>query len=93
VADFDQDTLVRRGLRAQEILSDPMVVEAFTTLREGAIERWKRHNRPEEREEEWRYLRLVDALELHLSRVLATGRAEEERSRLAKSVRKIVGIR
>lgn len=81
-----------RGQRAAELMSDELLSEAFSTLRDGFTKAWQ--NSPardtEGREKIWLMLNCLSGVEGHLSTVMTTGKMaalqlEQERTRLQRA--------
>ncbi len=68
-----------RAIRAKQIMEDPLVAEAFQSLRDATVTAfWApgHGNTPEVRERVWLMGQLVDRLESHFKTILATGALE-----------------
>ncbi len=63
----------RRGERAEALLSDPLMKEAFETLEETYIETWKAADTVEARENTHRLMASLITLKAHLTSVALTG--------------------
>lgn len=66
---------VARGRRAQQILDDDIVVEAFAKIEADALHEW-RGTKPDERdkrEHAWRTLRVLDEFKTKLRVVMSAG--------------------
>ncbi len=65
----------QRADNAQRILEDPLVQEAFSTLRQEFLERWE--NSPAQdtnaRETLWLGLKILSRLEIHFESLIASG--------------------
>ena len=48
-----EDEAIARGIHAQQILDDPLVVEAFAGLEAEYIAQWRRAESPDARETMW----------------------------------------
>ena len=64
-----------RELRAQRLLDDPLLNEAFTTLREDLLNRWNvsGSTEVEARESIWLAMRLLDRIHGHINSIVETG--------------------
>jgi hypothetical protein len=65
-----------RGRRAQELLDDDLLKEAFNTLKEQLKNQWADSpvRDTEGREKLWLMLKLLESVEGHLSTVVTTGK-------------------
>ena len=81
-----------RGMRANELMSDEIMVEAFTTLDQRLTNEWA--NSPardtEGRERLWLMLKLLKSVEGHLKEVATTGKMaalklEQERTLMQRA--------
>ncbi len=73
---MDQETEVRRGNQARELIEHPMMVEALTTIRNSINEQWESSpaRDTEGREKLWVMLKLLGNLEGHMREILETGK-------------------
>ena len=69
-----------RARRAQSLLNDPLIVEAFETLEKYLLDTWKQSGTgdKETRESLWLAMRLLDRLRIHLQSILETGQMAEK---------------
>ncbi len=69
-----------RARRAQSLLNDPLIVEAFETLEKDLLDSWKHSGTSdkETRESLWLAMRLLDRLHIHLQSILETGQMAEK---------------
>ena len=69
-----------RARRAQSLLNDPLIVEAFETLERDLLDTWKQSGTgdKETRESLWLAMRLLDRLRIHLQSILETGQMAEK---------------
>jgi hypothetical protein len=81
-----------RGLRAQALIDDELLREAFQMLRTRYTNEWAESpaRDSEGREKLWLMLKLLSAVDAHLSEVLTTGKLaatqlEQERTRLQRT--------
>jgi hypothetical protein len=91
---------VERGRQANELLENPLIKEAFETIRSRYMSEWE--NSPARdsagREKIWTYLKQLEAVKAHLSEVVTTGKMaqmeQEQRSlveRLKDGIDSFVG--
>tara|TARA_Y100001951_G_scaffold24349_1_gene18784 strand:+ start:615 stop:863 length:249 start_codon:yes stop_codon:yes gene_type:complete len=68
-----------RELRAQRLLDDPLLNEAFTTLREDLLNRWNASGSTEveARESIWLAMRLLDRVHSHITSIVESGRMDK----------------
>ena len=68
-----------RELRAQRLLDDPLLNEAFTTLREDLLNRWNvsGSTEVEARESIWLAMRLLDRVHSHITSIVESGRMDK----------------
>ncbi len=64
-----------RAARAQAIMTDPLVVEAFDGLHKGLISRWIACNNIAEREAIWQEMNALVRFRATFAEALATGNA------------------
>lgn len=87
---------MQRGQQAKGLLEHPLLLEAFSTIRETYLMQWESSpaRDTEGREKIWTYLRQLEALRAHLTTVLQTGQmAEQQRSlmeRMKSGVRSLI---
>ncbi len=77
-----------RAARAQDLIENEMLQEAFATLKQTYIAQWEGTTAPEHllREKYWLAARAVDVIKDHLAKVLQNGRlAEVELKRFAEN--------
>ena len=69
-----------RARRAQPLLNDPLIKEAFETLEKDLLDSWKHSGTSdkEARESLWLAMRLLDRLHIHLQSILETGQMAEK---------------
>ena len=69
-----------RARRAQSLLNDPLIVEAFETLEKDLLDTWKQSGTgdKETRGSLWLAMRLLDRLRIHLQSILETGQMAEK---------------
>ena len=69
-----------RARRAQSLLNDPLVKEAFETLEKDLLDSWRNSGTSdtETRESLWLAMRLLDRLRIHLQSILETGQMAEK---------------
>lgn len=72
---------VDRAARAEALLRDPLIVEAFESLETQFVSAWKESaiNDAEARENIYRLLQALDALKGHFRQVLEDGKLAKER--------------
>jgi len=82
---------VRRGLRAQALLADPLVADAFAALDSHCIEEWRRAGPRdvETRERLWLMLKLTERLKQHFASLVEDGRLAGERIAALEKERKL----
>jgi hypothetical protein len=73
---MDQEREVIRGNQARDLLENPLMVEALTTIRDTIRAQWESSPARdlEGREKLWVMLKLLGNLEGHLKEVLETGK-------------------
>jgi hypothetical protein len=78
---MDNTTEVSRGLRAQAILDDTLVGEAFATIERECIAEWRRApaRDVEGRENLWLMLKLAERLRAHFESLINNGKLAGER--------------
>ena len=78
---IDDAAEVARGQRAQAILDDPLVGEAFAAIERECIAEWRRApaRDVEGRERIWLMLKLAGRLRAHFESVVASGKLAGER--------------
>lgn len=71
---------VSRGVRAEAILEDPLVVEAMVMIRGALLSQFEqtKFGDTKERDEIWRKLQVCGWFEDHFKRVMQTGRMAEK---------------
>jgi hypothetical protein len=90
---------IRRGLAAERLFNDPLMVEAFAVVASGLTGRWATSDAADLPGRERLYLQLqnLDAVRDHLRRVVATGKmaaAEVKRRTLLEKARDhLTGVR
>ena len=69
-----------RARRAQSLLNDPLVKEAFETLEKDLLDSWRNSGTSdtETRESLWLAMRLLDRIHIHLQSILETGQMAEK---------------
>jgi hypothetical protein len=69
-----------RARRAQSLLNDPLVKEAFETLEKDLLSSWRNSGTrdTETRESLWLAMRLLDRIHTHLQSILETGQMAEK---------------
>jgi len=69
-----------RARRAQSLLNDPLIKEAFETLEKDLLDSWRNSGTSdtETRESLWLAMRLLDRLHIHLQSILETGQMAEK---------------
>ena len=69
-----------RARRAQSLLKDPLIIEAFETLEKDLLDSWRNSGTSdtETRESLWLAMRLLDRLHIHLQSILETGQMAEK---------------
>lgn len=87
---------LRRADRAQELMSDPLMVEAFETIEGGLVSAMRRVALGDEKaHRELIYmLQVVGSVKQHLEQIIATGkmvRLKADESRTEKLLRRVVG--
>jgi hypothetical protein len=90
---------LERGQQATELMEHPLMLEAFSTIRESYLTQWE--NSPardtEGREKIWTYLKQLETLRSQMTTVMQTGRmAQEQRSlmeRMKAGARSLTGSR
>jgi hypothetical protein len=77
----DDTAGIARGLRAQAILDDALVGEAFATIERECIAEWRRApaRDVEGREHLWLMLKLAERLRAHFESLIANGKLAGER--------------
>ena len=88
MADLDHE--VARGHTAERLINDPVMIEAFDTIRAEYIAAWE--SAPvrdvEGRERIWAHLQLLGKVRGHLEAVASTGKmAEKQRDELRRTKR------
>ena len=65
-----------RERRAQSLINDPLLNEAFDVLKEDLMNRWNHSGSTdlEARESIWLAMRLLDRIHAHISSIVETGR-------------------
>ena len=68
-----------RELRAQRLLDDPLLNEAFTMLREDLLNRWNvsGSTEVEARESIWLAMRLLDRVHGHITSIVESGHMDK----------------
>lgn len=64
---------VQAGKRMNELITDPVVVEAFAALRGDYIAAWQSGKTVEERETAWHRLKALDELDAQFRATVGTG--------------------
>ena len=64
-----------REVRAQSLLNDPLLKEAFDSLKEDLMNRWQHSGSTdlEARESIWLAMRLLDKIHAHIQSIVETG--------------------
>ena len=70
---------IYRGNEARSVINNPIYKEALILLKAQMMETFQRtkYDQKEEREEIWREMKVLDALERQLESVMRTGRLAE----------------
>jgi len=65
-----------REEKAKRLLNDPLLLEAFETLKKDLMDRWEQSGSSEleARESIWLAMRLLDKIHGHFSSIVETGR-------------------
>jgi broad-specificity NMP kinase len=65
-----------RGVRAREVLENPLVVEAFDAIKAEYLEAWEKTpaRDQEGRERLWVMVKLIDKVKMHLGQVVDAGK-------------------
>lgn len=65
-----------RGVRARELLENPLVVEAFASVKAEYLDAWEKTpaRDQEGRERLWVMVKLIDKVKLHLGQVVDAGK-------------------
>jgi len=81
----------QRGQDAKRLLEEPLLVEAFNTLEQEIIDKWKTApaRDVEGREKLWTMLHLLQRTRAHLESVMASGRLAE--ATLAQRLKHAIG--
>ena len=81
MTDTDHAAEVARGLRAQAILEDKLVQEAFAALERDCVAEWRRApaRDVEGRERLWLMLKLAERLRAHFESLVQDGKLAGER--------------
>jgi len=68
-----------REEKAKRLLNDPLLKEAFETLKTDLMSRWENSGSAEleARESIWLAMRLLDKIHSHLSSIVETGRMDK----------------
>lgn len=86
---------IARGTRAEQLLENDLLNEAFTKIRENLHQQFEQSsaNDAEGREEAWKMLKVISEVERHLKSVVHTGKIakkekeiEEEKQKRLKRV-------
>ena len=82
---------VARGLRAQAILDDALVGEAFAAIEQECIAEWRRApaRDVEGRERIWLMLKLAERLKAHFDSVVTSGKLAGERIAQLEKARRL----
>jgi hypothetical protein len=77
----DDTVEISRGLRAQAILEDPLVGEAFATIERECIAEWRRApaRDVDGRERLWLMLKMAERFKAHFESVISNGKLAGER--------------
>ena len=91
-----QDEEIRRGMRAEELMQDPLLIEAFSEIENGVISAMKRVAIGDEKaHRELIYmLQVIGSVKNHFQQVIQTGkmaRLQAEESKAKKLLRRVVG--
>ena len=83
---------INRGQKAAQILSEPLVKEAFATLKQECYDQWQKSpaRDAEGREKLWLMLKSAERVEQHLRSVMETGKLADAtlRQKLARATGK-----
>lgn len=80
----------RRGIRANALMNDDLMVEAFATVEKALKDRWLQCKDRDERDRIWMSVHILGHVHAHLTEVMKTGKLasldlEEKRNRTRKS--------
>ena len=77
---MDQENKIRRGKDAAQILAHPIYQEAFLLLRGQMMEEFQKSlaDDGELRDEIWRTMKCLDAVEAQLKHIMTNGKLESE---------------
>lgn len=67
----------QRSARAQQLLAEPIVVEAFDKVEQGYTEAWKHAGTAEARENLHLAITIIDKVKRHLQAAVADGELED----------------
>lgn len=82
-----------RGARAEALLRDELLQEAFTTIDDNVVALWREAQTPEAREQQWRVLHALRLVKRYLESVVKDGRlAQAELDALAKLPNQYTGL-
>lgn len=72
--DFDHDRA--KGVRARELLDNPLMVESFAAVKAEYIEAWEKSpaRDSEAREKLWVMVKLIDRVKAHLEQMVDNGK-------------------
>lgn len=74
---MDSDEIQLRARRAEALLSDELLVEAFNAIEQQAMARWRVSEDIDAREDAWRSIRAVDALRAQLMAVVDADKVQQ----------------
>lgn len=83
---------IRRGVEAERLLSEPLLLEAFATIEQEFTDAWKASpaRDPEGREKLYLSLKLLARLKAHIESVATTGKMAKKS--LSQSARESLGL-
>lgn len=82
-----------RGARAEALLRDELLQEAFTTIDENVVALWREAQTPDAREHQWRVLHALRLVKKYLEGVVTDGRiAQADLDMLAKMPQQYTGL-
>lgn len=78
---FTIDEQIERGKRLEQILNEPVVIDALEGIEETAVERWKSSKTPEDRESAHALLQAAAAFKTEVNRIVQNGKMAERQAK------------
>lgn len=84
---------VERGRHAEEVLNNPVYVEAYALIEQGITEQWRQSRDASEREQLHQLLRMVDKARTVVETTMREGRIAADKLKQRRSLAERIGLR